>query len=58
MTDVLPTPVMTLAVLAALALLAESFARQIRWLYREHRANPWDTAATARSRTRAGSWPW
>src|SRR6478672_8023934 len=37
MTDVLPTPVMTLAVLAALALLAESFARQIRWLYREHR---------------------
>jgi len=54
MTDVLPTPVMTLAVLAALALLAESFARQIRWLYREHRrAIPaLDTAAPARSRTR------
>ncbi len=50
MADLLPRPVITVAALAALALLAESFGRQVWWLRRH--ARPAAVPATSRTRTR------
>ncbi len=54
MSDMLPGPVVAVAVLGALTLLVESFGRQVLWLYRHARPEPAPASRSWRRRVAAG----